>query len=141
MKTIPVKEIEITEKNQDREEDSELLDNEKEKIINYDSESHYTKENLLPKKSKELKESKFKKIFKLPLIILFFILIFFGTIIFTIYYLFYYNLTEPNYKIIEPKWDIMDIYNKKYEYYIFDNGLEILLVQDPLIDNDIIGFY
>ena len=136
MKTIPVKEIEITEKNQDREEDSELLDNEKEKIINYDSESHYTKENLLPKKSKELKESKFKKIFKLPLIILFFILIFFGTIIFTIYYLFYYNLTEPNYKIIEPKWDIMDIYNKKYEYYIFDNGLEILLVQDPLIDND-----
>ena len=73
---------------------------------------------------------------KLQLITIFFILIFFGALIFTIGYVFYYNLTEPNFKIIKPKWDIMDINERKYENYIFDNGLEILLVQDPLIDKD-----
>ena len=130
-----VKEIEISEKYLDSEEDSDMLNIEG-KIINYDSESHYTKENLLPQKNNELKENKLKKILKLPLTIKLLILIFFGAIILLIVYLFYYNLTEPNFKIIEPKWDIMDLYNKKYEYYIFDNGLEILLVQDPLIDKD-----
>ena len=30
----------------------------------------------------------------------------------------------------------MDLHERKYENYLFDNGLEILLVQDPLIDRD-----
>ena len=30
----------------------------------------------------------------------------------------------------------MDLSERKYENYLFDNGLEILLAQDPLIDRD-----
>ena len=130
-----IKEIEITENLFDQEED-DLINAQNKKLLNYNSEKEFIKEASSSQINIELKESTFKKISKLPFIIIFFILIFFGAIIFTIVYIFYYNLTEANFKIIKPKWDIMDLNERKYENYLFDNGLEILLVQDPLIDKD-----
>ena len=130
-----VKEIEIPDKAFDQEGD-DLINDKGKNLINLDSEKESIKEASSSQINIELRENIFKKILKLHLIIIFFILILFGTIIFIIVYMFYYNLTEPNFKIIKQKWDIMDLNERKYENYLFDNGLEILMVQDPLIDHD-----
>ena len=128
-------EIEIPKKKQVREED-DLLYDKNGKINDSLSEKESIDEGPLINENNKIKESKFKQFLKLPLIYYFFILLFFSVIIFFIYYIYYYNLNEPNFKIVEPKWDIMDLTKKKYENYIFDNGLEILLVQDTLLDKD-----
>ena len=91
---------------------------------------------FLSGRKKIIKENKLKSLLKAPLIILFFFLILiFGFIITLIYFIFYFTSKE-NFTIVDLDWIVSDKNDRKYQDYLFNNGLEILLVQDKLFDRD-----
>ena len=71
-----------------------------------------------------------------PLIVPFFyITLIFAFTISLIYTIFYF-VSKPNFKIVDLDWIVSDKNDRKYQDYFFDNGLEVLLVQDKLFDRD-----
>ena len=82
-----IKEIEITDKIFDQEED-DLINAKNKKLLNYKSEKEFIKEASSSQINIKLKGSILKKILKLQLITIFFILILFSAIIFIIVYIF-----------------------------------------------------
>ena len=76
------------------------------------------------------------KFSNIPFVVYFFILIFLLAISIIIYYIHYYTTTKPNFKILEIDWISPKLDNRKYQRYLFDNGLEVMLIQDVDFDRD-----
>ena len=134
MKNELSNEIEIPDKKEN--EDDILLDSKAGNVDSFNNKKEFIKEPLLPEQEYNNKEKLFLRILKAPLIILFFFLILFGSIIFTIIYIAFYFGKKPNFKIVDLDWDNIDLNDRKYQNYLFDNGLEVLLIQDKLFDRD-----
>ena len=129
-----IKEIEISSKN---DEDDILIDNSNGNI-NYNSEKEYLNDSLILEKKKEIKSNNnlINRYCKLPFIFHFFILFVLFSIIITIIYILFYYTSNPNFRIIHYNWDASYVNDRKYENYIFDNGLEVMLIQDQSFDRD-----
>ena len=119
-----------------KDENDNLIDNNSENSVNNNNENGNYKESLLSNEKSTFKESKIKIFLKKPLIIKFFFLLLIFAVIITLIYTIFYLASKPNFKIVDLEWDNVDKNDRKYENYIFDNGLEVLLVQDQLFDRD-----
>ena len=132
-----IKEIEVPTINKlslsIKDENDNLIDSNSENLINNYNEKGNYKESLLSNEKSTIKESKIKVLLKSPLIIKFFFLILIFAVIITLIYIIFYFVSKPNFKIVDTEWDNVDKNDRKYENYIFDNGLEVLLVQDQLL--------
>ena len=76
------------------------------------------------------------KFSNIPFVVYFFILIFLLAISIIIYYIHYYTTSKPNFKILEIDWISPKLDNRNYQRYLFDNGLEVMLIQDVDFDRD-----
>ena len=94
-------------------------------------------ESFIDKEDKSsLKNFKIKCL-NAPFILYFFILIFISSISFIIYYIYFYNTEKENFvEKTEMNWIPLKLNNRKYDNYVFNNGLEVLLIQDPNFDMD-----
>ena len=88
----------------------------------------------IPKK-KESKKCKCCCV-QLPFMFYFFIILIIFLIVLIIRYISLYINYKPNFRINEIPWVIPELNNRIYQDYIFDNGLEVLLIQDPKFDMD-----
>ena len=66
----------------------------------------------------------------------FFTFVFLFSIIIIIIYCIFYYTTEPNFIIAELPWINPELNDRKYENYFFDNGLEVMLIQDQKFERD-----
>ena len=124
-------EIEIPFKN---EENDILIDNNNDIMnLNHNSNNSFLLEN---KKEKQNNNNIIKPYFKFPFIFHFFILVLIFSIIITIIYIFFFYTTKANFIIIHYNWDASYLNDRKYENYIFNNGLEVMLIQDKIFDRD-----
>ena len=69
-------------------------------------------------------------------IIIFLILILIFAIILIILYILYFKNNKPNFRIIKIPWGKLDLNDREYQYYIYDNNLEVLLIHDSGFDMD-----
>ena len=118
-------------------EDGYLLNNNDNN--NNNNNNIYERETLTPTlldENLERDEIKKKKCFKKPLIIYFFIISIFFMIIMLIVYIHFYQTSEANFKIVELPWINPELNDRKYQDYIFNNELEVLLIQDLNFDMD-----
>ena len=107
-----------------------------ENSINYVFPYAFMKETNIPKKKTKSEIRFFQRILKNSLLTNFFILNFIFSIILTLIFLIYYAIRKPNFKIVDLNWISVEKNDRKYENYLFDNGLEVLLIQDQLFDRD-----
>ena len=77
-----------------------------------------------------------KKLLKIPFSLYFFIIIILLMIITIIYYIYFYMTKEPNFRLYKPQFEDLILNNRAYEGYLFDNGLEVLLIYDSGFDRD-----
>ena len=89
---------------------------------------------LLPDYNAE-KKNLFIRFLKAPLLFLFYLFIFMIVIIEAILYLIIYIKNE-NFYIFQIPWENSYLNDRKYQNYQFDNGLEIMLIQDNKFDMD-----
>ena len=71
-----------------------------------------------------------------PFILYFFILIFIFSFSLIIFYIIFYNSEKINFIKFDRNWIPLKLNNRKYENYLFDNGLEVMLIHDPYFDRD-----
>ena len=117
-----------------KEEEDNLIDNK-----NVFSNCSFEKEeynDLLTEKSYKIEEPTQNKSFKFFFLFIFFIIILLFAIIITIIYIIYYFVSKPNFKIYHHNWDASYLNDRKYENYVFDNGLEVMIIQDESFDRD-----
>ena len=117
-----------------KEEEGTLIDNK-----NVFSNCSFGKEeynDLLTEKSYKIEEPTQNKLFKFFFLFIFFIIILLFAIIITIIYIIYYFVSKPNFKIYHHNWDASYLNDRKYENYVFDNGLEVIIIQDESFDRD-----
>ena len=124
-------EIEIPFKN---EENDNLIENKEENESN-NLQNNNINEPLFKSQNKKLKNIINKFINSFFLFQFFVINLLFAFIIIIIY-IFYYNMNEPNFKIFYYDWDNSYLNDRKYENYLFDNGLEVMVIQDQSFDRD-----
>ena len=124
-------EIEISLKN---EENDILIDN-KDENQNNNLKKNNINGPLLEEINKKDKNIIYKFI-NLNFVFHFFIINCLFAIIIIIIYIFYYNNRKPNFKIIHYDMDTSYLNDRKYENYIFDNGLEVMIIQDKSFDRD-----
>ena len=118
--------------NSDKDENKNLISNIKNDEKKFENES--MSEALLYEDFDNIKQ---KKIFnKMSFIFLFFIFIFLFAIGITIYYIYFYNNSKENFRIVELPWIKIELNDREYQDYIFDNGLEVLLIRDEGFDMD-----
>jgi len=86
--------------------------------------------------AQKIKESLLKKFSKSSFLFKFFIFIFLLSIILSCIYTIAFLSHKPNFRINHIKWDTSDLDDRKYENYIFDNGLEVMIIQDPNFNRD-----
>jgi hypothetical protein len=78
-----------------------------------------------------------KKFFlRIPFIFIFLIIIFLFAIGLLIYYIYFYIENKPNFRIVDLPWIKADLNDREYEDYLFDNGLEVLMIHDEGFDMD-----
>ena len=90
----------------------------------------------IPKKKKENNKCKCKCFSQLPFMFYFFIILIIFTILLIVRYISLYINHKPNFRINEIPWVFPELNDRIYQDYIFDNGLEVLLIQDPKFDMD-----
>ena len=125
MNSLNSLEMEITLKN---EENKNLIQNREESQNNILQKDRKNEDFFYFQNKKEKNKSFF--------LFHFFIISLLFVFILTIIYIIYYNTREPNFKILQYDWDNSYLNNRKYENYIFDNGLEIMIIQDESFDRD-----
>ena len=76
------------------------------------------------------------KCLKYPFILYFLVLISFLSIAIIIYYIYFITTEEPNFKIFDRNWIIPKLNDRGYQNYLFNNGLEVMLINDPNFDKD-----
>ena len=133
-----MKDSEITSKlnleiSKDEEKDI-LLDNNKGSKNSYDNES-LSEAFLYEELQTNNKKSKCN-ILKFPFIFYFFVIIIISTISFILFYIIFYTKNKPNFKIVDLPWIEVDLNDREYQYYIFNNNLQILLIHDAGFDMD-----
>ena len=134
MKEIKLSPEIITKNEPSNEQENEFLID-KHKNINYFSESGGSMtESFLDNKSQINKVNKCN--FKCYFVFCFFILILIASISMIITYIIFLCDKKLNFEIKQKQWIIPELNNRKYENYIFDNGLEVMLIQDPYFDMD-----
>jgi secreted Zn-dependent insulinase-like peptidase len=84
----------------------------------------------------KIMENRYKQFSKSTFIFKFFIFIFFISIILLFVCTLAFLRHKPNFRIEQIKWDTPDLDDRKYENYIFDNGLEVMIIQDPNFNRD-----
>ena len=85
---------------------------------------------------KYINENIIKKYFKLPLICSFFYLIIIITILISFIFLIIMLINKPNFYNYDIPWEKNYLNDLKYENYHFNNGLEVMLIQDPNFEMD-----
>ncbi len=95
--------------------------------------SHLLKEEVGVQK---IKENIYKKFSKSSFLYKFFIFIFLCSIVLFCICTITFLSHKPNFRINHINWDIPDLDDRKYESYIFDNGLEVMIIQDPNFNRD-----
>ena len=133
MKEIKLSPEIISEDEPSNKQENEFLID-KHKNINYLFDSRGSTESFLDNKSQINKVNKCN--FKCYFVFCFFILIFVSLVSMIIEYIIFLYDRKPNFKIKKKEWIIPELNNRKYENYIFDNGLEVMLIQDPYFDMD-----
>ena len=113
-----------------REESCNLID----KNMNIENENIC--DDLLLDKPEKNKESKCKFFIRLPFICYFLIILFLFSISVLIKLIHFYVTSKENFLIYEKPWIIPELNNRTFENYIFNNGLEVMLIQDPNFDMD-----
>ena len=121
--------LELSKQIEEKEENNSLI-----KKCDFDKEyfnplDFYSEESFFDK-------SKTKKKFKFFFLFHFLIFIALFALIITIIYIIYYCTSKPNFKIYHYDWDASYLNDRKYENYIFDNGLEVMIIQDQSFDRD-----
>ena len=53
-----------------------------------------------------------------------------------IYYIYYYSTQKPNFIKFDREWISPPLDRRNYSIYLFNNGLEVMLIQDALFDKD-----
>ena len=81
-------------------------------------------------------ENIFKKFLKLPFICSFFYLIIIITILVAFVFVIIILIEEPNFYIFNIPWETFYLNDLKFENYHFDNGLEVMLIQDQKFEMD-----
>ena len=87
-------------------------------------------------KEKSSKKKCINKLLNIPFSLYFYILVVLFAIFLLIYYLNFYSTEKENFKIFERDWICPPLNDRKYENYLFNNGLEVMLIQDPYFDRD-----
>ena len=119
------------------EENENLLNENKNQKINFDNES--MNELLLYdeiEKKMINNNNKCNYLFKIPFIISFFLLIVLFTFSIIFFYIIFFINNKSNFKIIDLPWIECDLNDREYQYYIFNNNLEVLLIHDSGFDMD-----
>ena len=113
---------------------------ENDNLIDYNThpENEEKSESFLLKIPKDRKSNNNSKcnFSNLPFIFYFFIIIIIFTIILIIRFISLYTNYSPNFRIENMPGMIPPLNDRKYQYYIFNNSLEVLLIQDPKFDMD-----
>ena len=113
------------------------IDEEINLIDDKDKDNLIIEDNLNKSNIKMGKTAFLKNLFlKVPFVLYFFIIIFFFSLSIIIYYYYFYNNEKPNFKKFDRIWIDMALNDRKYENYLFDNGLEVMLLQDSGFDRD-----
>ena len=90
--------------------------------------------------SKDSKDSFFHKLkikfSSIPFIYYFFILIFLSSLSLMIYYFYFYETEIPNFIEFDRDWLMPEANDRKYKNFLFNNGLEVMLLQDVEFDRD-----
>ena len=81
-------------------------------------------------------KSKCSFFLNLPFIFYFFIILIIFTITLLIYYIIIFIKKEPNFKIVGLPWKEVDLNDREYQNYIFNNRLQVLLIHDSGFDMD-----
>ena len=94
-------------------------------------------ESFMDKGDKSLLKNFKIKCLNIPFILYFFIFIFISCISFIIYYIHFYKTEKENFvEKTEMNWIPLELNDRKYDNYVFNNGLEVMLIQDPNFDMD-----
>ena len=117
-------ELELNKKN--------LLNEEKEKlIINFETETNLTSSSISKKEPKgNKKKCQFSFVFA------FLILIILVTIASAITFIVFYIENEENFTEFIIDWIPLDLNDRKYKNYLFNNGLQVMVIQDEKFDRD-----
>ena len=108
---------------------------EKENLVKDDKNDSCLNEPFFPEIKIKNKENIFKKCIKLPFISQFLILIFLLTIALFIYLIITLQ-KKPNFYTFDIPWENFYLNNRLFENYHFDNGLEVMLLQDTQFEMD-----
>ena len=73
---------------------------------------------------------------KIPFSLYFLIIITILAICIIIYYIYFYDTNSPNFTVKTPEFDPGILNNRAYQKYVFDNGLEVMLIHDKDFDRD-----
>ena len=125
-------EIQLASKISEKEEINYLLNNNSRNSIS----SRTMSETLLEESLATDGKRKNNCIRKIPFIIYFFIFSCIFMIILIIIYIHFYKTSNPNFKIVELPWINPELNDRKYQDYIFNNELEVMLIQDTKFDMD-----
>ena len=82
------------------------------------------------------KENQYITFSKSSFLFKFFIFILLFSFILIVFYTISFFTHKPNFKINKINWDLPDLNDRKYENYIFDNGLEVMIIHDPKFNRD-----
>ena len=130
--------FEISLKNEFEEENDNLIDNKNGNLIDALQNNNINESISSKDLNQEIKNEKniFLNCLNSYFINYFFVITFLFSIIMTIVYIIFYKRHKPNFQIFHYDWDASYLNDRKYENYIFDNGLEVMLIQDQAFDRD-----
>ena len=124
-------EIELNKKNSLNEEKEMLIVDNKNSIINFETEMSSNASATSEQKPKiNKKKCHFSFVF------CFLILIILVTIASTIFFILFYIKNDKNFSEFIINWIPLDLNDRKYKNYIFNNGLEVMVIQDEKFDRD-----
>lgn len=124
-------ENELNKKHLLNDENENLIIDNKNVMFNFETEVSSYKSSDIRQKPKEN-----KKKFRFTFVLGFLILIFLVTVVSAIVFIVSYIETEPNFNVHDIKWIPLDLNDRKYKNYTFNNGLEVMVIQDEKFDRD-----
>ena len=125
-------EIELNKKKLLNEEKEMLMiDNNKNLIINFETEKSLSSSTISKRNPREN-----KKKCQLSFVLCFLIIIFVAAIASAIAFINFYIENDPNFIVYNITWIPLDLNDRKYEIYNFTNGLQVMVIQDEKFDRD-----
>ena len=124
-------EIELNKKNLINEEKEMLIVDNKNLIVNFETEMSSNTSSIIEKNPK-----KYKKKCQFSFVFGFLILIILITIASAIFFIVFYIENEANFTEFIIEWIPLDLNDRKYKNYMFNNGLQVMVIQDEKFDRD-----